>query len=265
MFYGELFLYIPACLRLLGTSVQDAYKFYAVGIHAATALISYLSFKPIFGRKEAIFGAAIYVMSPYRLHKYYDLYAVGEYTALTFLPAIAYALWLLYHGEPGKVERRRAMTVLALSYTALLQCHMITTELAIIAGAAVALIFWRKTFRLPILLTWLKAAGLAFLLNLWFLVPFITLMLSGEYARMISRNIQWEGLTLAKLFSLTNGSTVGLPLLIGGGLTGCILLMYREKSNHGIALAVYPWPLGQLLYGSPPDCSPGMQSQASRF
>lgn len=231
MFYGELFLYIPACLRLLGTSVQDAYKFYAVGIHAATALISYLCFKPIFGRKEAIFGAAIYVMSPYRLHKYYDLYAVGEYTALTFLPAIAYALWLLYHGEPGKVERRRAMTVLALSYTALLQCHMITTELAIIAGAAVALIFWRKTFRLPILLTWLKAAGLAFLLNLWFLVPFITLMLSGEYARMISRNIQWEGLTLAKLFSLTNGSTVGLPLLIGGGLTGCILLMYREKKQ----------------------------------
>lgn len=56
-------------------------------------------------------------MSPYRLHKYYDLYAVGEYTALTFLPAIAYALWLLYHGEPGKVERRRAMTVLALSYS----------------------------------------------------------------------------------------------------------------------------------------------------
>lgn len=229
LFYGELFLYIPACLRLLGVSVQDAYKFFAIGIHAATAAVAYLSFKPIFGRKAATLGAVIYVLAQYRLRKYYDLYAVGEYTALTFLPAIVYALWLLYHGEPGRSERRRAMIVLALSYTALLQCHMITTELAILAGAAVALIFWRKTFRPPVLFTWLKAAGLALLLNLWFLVPFATLMLTGQYASMTSRNIQWEGLTLAKLFSLTNGSTVGLPLLIGGGLAACVVLMHKGK------------------------------------
>ena len=265
LFYGELFLYIPAILRLLDVSIQDAYRIFTVGIQAATALIAYGSFKPMFGRRAAVLGAVIYLLSPYRLHKLYDLQALGEYTAMTFLPLIAYALWVLYHGQPDASARRRAMLALTFGYTALLQCHMITTELAVFAGAAVALIEWRKTFRKPVLLVWLKAAGLALALNLWFLLPFATVMTSGIYVRITGGGIQAEGLTLAELFSLTQSSTVGLPLLIGGGVSACVLLSFCREARPwrrtcGIALTVgamavwmsteiFPWDAISALPG----------------
>lgn len=224
LFYGELFLYFPAVLRLLGVSIQDAYRAYAVGFHILTAVIAYRSFRPIFGRKAALIGTVLYLFAPYRLHKYYDLLAVGEYTAMAFLPAIVYGLWLLYHGEPDKRQRRKAVVVLTLAYSALIQCHMITTEIAVLAGAVVCLIEWRKTFQPRTLLCWLQAVGLAVLLNLWFLLPFLTTMATGLYSRVSSTYIQSEGLLVSELLCDANGSTVGLPILLCAVFTVAVLI-----------------------------------------
>lgn len=43
LFYGELFLYFPAVLRLLGMSVQGAYRTYALVVQALTAGIAFFS------------------------------------------------------------------------------------------------------------------------------------------------------------------------------------------------------------------------------
>lgn len=216
MFYGELFLYFPAVLRLLGISIQSAYKAYAIAVQIATVVIAYRSFRPIFGRNVALAGTVVYLLTPYRLHRFYDPMAVGEYTAMTFLPAIVYGLWLLYHGNPSAAQYRKGTLVLALAYSALLQCHMITLELSVLAGAVVCLILWRKTFRKPVLLSWLKACGLAILLNLWFLVPFLGNMLTGLYGRVSTVNIQSYGASFARLLYTNNDFSVGIPLLLCG-------------------------------------------------
>ena len=216
MFYGELFLYFPAVLRLLGVSIQSAYKAYAIAVQIATVVIAYRSFRPIFGRNIALAGTVIYLLTPYRLHRFYDPMAVGEYTAMTFLPAIVYGLWLLYHGTPTDKDCRKATLVLALSYSALLQCHMITLELSVLVGAVVCLILWRRTFRKPVLFSWLKACGLAILLNLWFLVPFLGNMLTGLYGRVSTINIQSNGTTFSELLYNNNDFSVGIPLLLCG-------------------------------------------------
>lgn len=223
MFYGELFLYFPALLRLMGVSVQDAYKLYAMGVQILTAVIAYRSFRPIFGSRPALAGSVLYLLCPYRMHRFYNPMAVGEYTGMAFLPAVIYGIWLLYRGTPAPAVRHRAMLVLALAYSALLQCHMISLEFAVLLAAAVCLVFWRKTFRPAVLLTWLKAAGLALLLNLWFLVPFATGMLSGSYGRVSALYIQRYGLTPADLFYNNQDFAVGLPLLLCGCCAAFVL------------------------------------------
>lgn len=229
MFYGELFLYFPAILRLLGVSIQSAYKAYAIAVQIATVVIAYRSFRPIFGRNIALAGTVIYLLTPYRLHRFYDPMAVGEYTAMTFLPAIVYGLWLLYHGTPTDKDCRKATLVLALSYSALLQCHMITLELSVLVGAVVCLLLWRKTFRRPVLLSWIKACVLALLLNLWFLVPFLGNMLTGLYGRVSTINIQSNGATFAKLLYNNNDFSVGIPLLLCG-VFAALFVFSDEKS-----------------------------------
>lgn len=266
MFYGELFLYFPAVLRLLGITVQGAYQAFVVAVHILTAVIAYRSFRPIFGRMIGLVGAVLYVLSPYRLHRMYEACAVGEYLAMTFLPAVVYGLWLLYHREADKKSRARASIVLAFAFSALLQSHMINTEIAVLATAVVCLVYWRITFRKEVLFAWLKAVGLTILLNLWFLVPFVTVMTSGIYREILPQNIQQGGQGILSLFSNSERFPIGPAVLICGALALLILctvpnLPRRWKKPGVLALGLgaagvflstkfFPWDaVEQLPFG----------------
>ena len=94
VFYGDLFLYIPAILRLCGFSIVQSYNIYVFLCNAATCVIAYFCFKGMSGRrKTAAVGAVLYTTSIYRLLDVYVRSSVGEYSAMTFLPMIAYGLW----------------------------------------------------------------------------------------------------------------------------------------------------------------------------
>ena len=161
LFYGELFLYFPAVLRLLGMSVQGAYRTYVMAVQAATAGISFFSFRQMFRHnKTALLGSILYMLAPYHLYNLYWRSAVGEYTALAFLPLIPAALSLLYgHNLPSAREKRVAGAQLVIAFGALLQTHMISLELATLATAIFCLYHFRRTFTRQILTVWAAAAG----------------------------------------------------------------------------------------------------------
>ncbi len=79
---------------------------------------------------------------------------------------------------------------------------------------------FRRTFSKAVFFTWLKAAVLTVLLNLWFLVPFLTLMLSGDYNNMYTGSaenggqiVKNSGLRIAELFCLVkNHNNLGTPV-----------------------------------------------------
>ncbi len=228
LFYGELFLYFPAILRLLGATIQQAWNTFIIGFHILTAVISYRSFKPIFGQRIALVGAVLYLLSPYRLHRIYRSAALGEYLAVTFLPAIVYGLWLLYCHTDDAKARRRGGLILALGYSALLQCHMINTEIAVLAGAVFCLLLWRKTLRPTVLFTWLKACALAILLNLWFLVPFLTVATNKLYIGYEPLNIQSSGQSIMALFNNNDAFAIGPGVLLYGALAVLLLCAIKE-------------------------------------
>lgn len=225
LFYGELFLYFPAVLRLLGMSVQGAYRTYAIAVQALTAGISFFSFRQMFRHnKTALVGSILYMLAPYHIYNIYWRTAVGEYTALAFLPLIPAALSLLYaQQKPDRHTARVACAELVVSFGALVQTHIISLELATLSTAVFCLYHFRRTFTKRILGVWAAAAGLVVLLNLWLLVPFLTLMLGGGYNNMYGGesfagglSVQKNGLWLSELLSWREDhNSIGVVLVAG--------------------------------------------------
>lgn len=263
VFYGDLFIYIPAILRLCGFSVQQSYNIYVLLCNIATCMISYFCFKGISGRrKTAVIGAAIYTTSIYRLLDMYVRSSVGEYSAMTFLPLIAYGLWKIYTEDCDGREYEKNWIILVLGFTGIINTHILTCEMVAIFTILLCLIFAKKTFRKRRFIVLLKTVIYTTILNLAFFVPFFHYMLFGNF--VITSNspkyIQQYGAFLGQIFTpvmtysgLTkeyqSGAVDELPLTTGLGLiVGAAVLVYsfakgyvREKKEKaaGIVLIVF--------------------------
>ena len=175
IYYGDILLYAPATLRLLGVSVTAAYKVYILLINIATAAVSYFCFDKIWtNRRIAAIVSLAYVTSGYRMVDIYVRAAVGEYSAMIFFPLIALSICKIYMSkEYGKAEYRQSAFLLCLGMTGLLENHILSTEMAIFVLILVCIVLWKRTFREKIILTYFLAIAETLFLNLYFIVPFL--------------------------------------------------------------------------------------------
>lgn len=175
IFYGELFLYFPAVLRIVGFSPQSAYKLYLLGINLFTCIITYHCLKGICReRLSAFMGMAVYMLAPQRLITMHLFGAVGMYTAMAFLPMVMYALYLIY-ADPGEGTQRaqNGWLWLFLGFSGLIQCHVINTFIVFVFTLLVCVIKIKTTLRKEVLLQFIKAVVSTVAVNLWFLLPFL--------------------------------------------------------------------------------------------
>lgn len=225
VFYPDLFYIFPAVLYMLGVPLFISYKVYIIVMTIVAVLIAWYSFKKISGSNEiGIWGALIYVLSLWRFIDVYNRAAVGEYTALCFLPLIMLAMYEYTHDESDK---KKATIALVVGYSGMLQSHLLTTVILSIFLCIIVLIFWRAFFTRKNILCVLKAAVITLLLNAWFIIPLVDYYLSYDLIVKTSVNELWtSAISFKQLFSLDmlsyddNGVSVGLirspgiPLLI---------------------------------------------------
>lgn len=227
LFYGQLFLYFPALLRLLGLPVGTAIHSYMHVVTAATAALSYWCFWRIFGRRAlALIGSFLYTLASYRLICVYVRAALGEYTAMLFLPLLVWGLWRLY--GPEDKARQGAWVPLLLAFGGLLQSHMLSFLMAALTALCIGLVFWKRTFRPATLLVWGKAAGGCVLVNLWFLLPFVTAS-AGRLPDGDS-TLAAHAMSLPQLLFKGRTATLGLALLPGVALFAMLCLYRQQKS-----------------------------------
>ncbi len=187
-YYGGLFYNVAAIARLIGFSIQGAYKIYVVFINIATILISYYCFKIMFGNdRTAVYGSILYSLSLYRLFDLYQRGAVGEYTAITFLPLIAAGLWKIYTVSPESQEYKRLWILPVLGYTGIIQSHILSTEISGLFTVIICLALFKKTFRKNTFIVLCKIVLYTIILNLWFLYPFFENYILED--TVISRNM----------------------------------------------------------------------------
>lgn len=216
IFYCGTLLLFPALLRIIGFPVTFSYNCYCIALNAATVLIAYYSFSRIFGNKYiGVVGSALYTLSVFRIYKLVFASAVGEGSAVTFMPLVVYGFWRVFTEDEHGKAYHSCWIPLAFGYAGLIQTHVLSCEITafltiLVCAGAVKKIFRKETFR-----ELCKGAVGALLLSLWFLVPFLDYYIREDMhiKHVWARTIQERGLYLAQL--LFNWWRFGDNALIG--------------------------------------------------
>lgn len=232
-FYGDLFLFFPALLRLIGFSLMDAYKMFVLAVLAGTAIIAYRSFYRCTGsRYGALLGSVLYELAPYHIYNIYNRNAVGEYLGMMFLPMVICGFYLVYTQDEKKQDYAGAKVPLVVGLSGILQSHILTCEMTAVALVLAALVMWRKTFRKETLRELVKAAGAFLLVNAWFWIPLLKMLSVDKYALsdIVTQDIQYMGTRAAgilQLYPYAGAGQTGMyncePIQIGAALWAVLL------------------------------------------
>lgn len=233
IFYSDFFLYVPAVLVLCKTPLYIAYKLYMLLINIGTALSAYFCFKTI-GRSRSVglVCSAMYTLSIYRMCNLYFRDAVGEYTAMVFLPVMILGMWNILYGDVRTNRYRYNWIILSLGMSGIIRCHVLSCEMTAIFLAVTCVMGIRKICRKPRFLELLKAVCGTILLNLSFLVPFLDY--AAEDFKCFSSDaylqIQYYGISLSEMFrvfGISNGVSQYQPVSVMAmsiGLTSALIL-----------------------------------------
>ena len=203
--YGDITLILPALMRLCGFTVITSYKTFIFAVNAMTTIIAYLCFFKMSGkRNHTLIATAMYVLAPYRLCCIYFRAAVGEFTAMSFLPMIALGFYYAYCEDTEDEDYGKKLLVPVLGFALTVQTHLLTCVMLSIFIVLLCVICFKKTFRKKTFIYLCKIAGLSAVLSIGFLVPFLRFMaepfnvkLDDNYASAM----QYYGLTLTEIFA----------------------------------------------------------------
>lgn len=244
LFYGEILLYIPALLSLLGIPLYRVYQLYVIMVNAATCIISYVCFKNIFrSQKAGVLASFLYTCSAYRIVNILHRWAVGEFSAMMFLPLIVYAAWIMASKESSRTEQKYAWLYLGMGMTGIIQTHIISVEMTVVFLGIFCILFWKRIMKMKNLLSLCKAVLITVLLNLWFVIPFLQYY-NGYYFvnTRVMKSLDVSALYLQQIFgvffkgsgvNIWNGMKGEMPLTIGFALTLGLLGLITLRVFHG--------------------------------
>ena len=248
-FYGETFLAFPALLRIAGFNLDSAYRIYVGTVNLATAVTAYLSFSRCFKNKYVgMFGCALYTLAPYRIYNIYNRAAVGEYTAMIFLPLLVWGFYKIYTEDTDKKGYLWNWIIPVAGFSGLIQSHTLSCEITGFFVVLMCLILWKKTFQKKTFAVLALVVIMTVVINAWFLVPFIDLMVSDSYYFGFNAGglIQKRGIYPAHIFYTLqaggssshfheNGMLNTEPIGLGAALLLCmgmwIILRTKIKRN----------------------------------
>lgn len=263
VYYGDLFFYLPAMLRVVGFTVQTAYMVLVIVINAGTAFIAYWSFEKIFKHRYlALAGALLYTIAPYRLTDLYVRNAFGEAMAMAFLPLVAYGITAVFTQDTQTKAYQRLWIPMVIGFSGIIQSHLLT---CIMCGEFVLLVCvlqMKKIFQKNRFLVLCKTVIYTGILNLWFIYPCITSMKNIDVTQpyRLDIRIQKEGTFILELFNLIYRGTgdatlpeqgvagkmpngVGLALGIGLFLFAIAYIRTRKEKTKEIKIGTYTFAL----------------------
>ena len=256
LYYGDLFLYIPAILVCLGMDEVLAYKVLSVLILWGTFGIAYFSARYIKkGKDIAMLFAAFYTFSSTALLNLCVRTAIGESQALMVLPLVAVSFGEILYGE----KRRSNWMLLGIGMSIIVMSHMLSLSLSVIALSVWCLIEIKKLFEEKRIIEVMKGAVFAVGLSASFLFSIVEQMLfqkvqipgNNEYQKQafVDYAVDWMDYfipyevkkILVSLFSLSwdietwHPGTIGLFVLILLGAMW-ILKPTLSKREKGVLL-----------------------------
>ncbi len=168
LFYCDFFIIIPAIFYLFGLSLASSYKLliFLFTFFSALAIEDLLS-RISKNNKVMIIGTIAYTFSNYHITDVYVRGALGEVSAMMFLPILLSAIYELIYNQ--KVNKWYLLT---LSLTGLIFSHNLTFLLGMIV-LVIFICINQKKINKRIFLSIFKGCFIAFLLTAWFTLPML--------------------------------------------------------------------------------------------
>ena len=230
--YPYLFLYIGAFLRICRVSIGLSYKVLIFLSNLGSAVSAYVAVKSMSkSRRSIILGVVLYTLMPYRFTNIFSRGDLGETLALIFWPLIIAGVYHVIMGE------RKKWYLLVIGLSGVFQSHILSAAFAAVFCVISAIVYCTRIVRERRYVEIGRAAAIFFLLNMWYLVPFVYYYfgesLSTEVLRWSSyfeQSINPSNLTQS--ISLYNKQyfSLGLALLGCVGI-GIIWLLCEKRSG----------------------------------
>lgn len=225
--YPELFLYIPAVLRLLGMSVTGSYKAFIILTNAGAFAAMYYAAKYLTGQRLVGLAAAVLLLlSPYHLANIYLRGALGEVQTYMFYPLVAVGLYQLVYEDFDKPW------VLGLGFWGLMYSHSISLVLGLLASVGICLVHFKRVFLNARKVRRVFAtAGVTLAASCSFWLPFMEQLLSGNLKFDTPWTyVSWQGVSWQRLFSVQQDRyNFGLPFLALSAAALVMLIVWRRK------------------------------------
>ncbi len=189
IFYPDVFLYIPAVLRLMGMPLLICWKFTFLVTHILTAFLSWWAFSVATqSRQTGAMAALFYEVAFYRLVMGYSTMDIGALLAMAFLPVAIVAVWVT-------LRRDTAYWPMAVvGSTGVLLSHILSSIFLLGTVFLMLVLSFRRLARPEVRSAAGRATGFIFLLTIWFYAPLLYFHQHMEYAIRISMKDVWAGM-----------------------------------------------------------------------
>jgi len=250
LFYPDTFLLIPALFRIIGFPLTTAYNMYIFVVNLAAAVIAYVSFRGIFDDERiGLLGCMLYTLAPYRVYNIYNRSAVGEYTAMIFLPLLCWGFYRIFADDIHAPKYRYSWIIPTLGFTGIIQSHLLSCE--IVGGMTILLcmLLIRRVLRRQTFAALVKVVLATSALNLWFIVPCLDMMLSGSYyysnnanVYVQNRGVLWATLLMTwqasganskyRELGMVEGEPIGVGIAVLIGAAAFLILRKRQNVSE---------------------------------
>ncbi len=175
-FYCDFFLIVPALVRCIGVPIGMCYKILQALLILTMVLSSWIGFKEIAkGKFPATIGTILFVSSHYFMLNLYARSAVGETTAMVFLPLVVAGLYNLVTENFSKPY----LLIIGLAGTCL--SHLISTVFSLVLCIIIFLIHIKDMIRNRMFPKIIKAALITLGLTVFYWLPMLEQVATQKY------------------------------------------------------------------------------------
>lgn len=231
-FYPPIVTYIPYIIGLITNSFNIGLKIFAALTVAFSGITMYNLTNEVTKNKRISFLAAIiYMIFPYRLEMIYTRFAIGEFTALVFIPMVFEGLYNLLNGDKKK------HFYIAIGAIGLILSHTISTLFTAIFCAIYILINIKKFIKKDVIIKCIVNVVFILLISAFFLVPLYEFESQAHYSifepSVMKTNGNYTSSRTIELYQFLKDKgeidgvsfVVGIPTLIMLCIT---ILMYQD-------------------------------------
>jgi len=197
LFYPDLLLYFPALLRVCGVGINASFHLYIALCFFLCYGAAYYCVKKMTGSRYAGMAAGILLtFCRYHMDDVYVRSAVGEYTALIFLPFVIYGIYNVLYEEMNKPW------LLGIGFGGVLLCHTSSFIMCLVLGLAAFAVKWKVFAKKPVLIgKVLLTAVFTAAITMPYWLPVMEQLLSAQFYV----SVPWmkpadEALTFAGIF-----------------------------------------------------------------